>query len=126
MRWPKWTSSSWRYQAFSLLTAVLIVCIASNPELAPFVPVLDALGLDVLLYLLVARGNMVAGEVLLPFARHAYQQWGRRAARCALHAVRFSVGGYLRQLLWHMKQTGAVFTLVGPTRSKLSLFRKLA
>jgi hypothetical protein len=39
-----------------LVTAILIICIASNPELAPVVPVLDAFGLDVLLYLFAAQG----------------------------------------------------------------------
>lgn len=38
-----------------MLTTVVILCIVSNPELATLVPVLDALGLDVLLTLSTLR-----------------------------------------------------------------------
>jgi hypothetical protein len=117
MKWLAWTNSNWRRRAFLLLTTILIICIASNPELAAFVPVLDALGLDVLLYLFAAQLSFVVGGKLLPFARHVYQRWVRIAIRCTSYALSCLIGGYLRQLLWHMKQAGALVMVFGPNNS---------
>lgn len=99
-----------------VLTTILIICIASNPELAPFVPVLDAFGLDVLLYLFAVQLGVVVGDVL-PFARYAY----RRGVRLLFDGLRallaFSIGSYLRQLLWHMKQAGVAVAVFGPNQA---------
>ena len=106
MRWFTWTGTGWRPRAFWLLTAILVICIASNAELAPFIPVLDAFGLDVLLYLFAAQIGLLMSGMLLPLARHAYARGVRGAIRCASCAVNCVIGGYFRQLLWHVRKVG--------------------
>lgn len=113
MRWRDWKNSSWGHRGLLLLTTILVLCIASNPELAPFVPILDALGLDVLFYLLTAQLSGTIADQLLPIARYLYEQWVRKIVRCASHATGFAMGGYLRQLVQHMKHAGMVATFFG-------------
>ncbi|MNM36934.1 hypothetical protein D3C81_476550 [compost metagenome] len=103
-----------RDKAFAVLTAIIILCIASNPELATFVPVLDALGLDVLVYLVSAQLSVLIGSVVLPHARLLYQRWGKRLVRHLSH-VAFSVcGGYLRQLALHARIGGTMSAVLLP------------
>jgi len=78
-----------------------VIVMACNPLLAPLLPVVDALGLDVLVLLMGAQAM-----ALLPWVRlHA-----RRIARITLHlllgtlagAIASFIGGYLRQLVFAM------------------------
>ena len=46
-----WRKKSWRQRIILALTIVLVVVLASHPELRLFLPLLDALGLDLLLLL---------------------------------------------------------------------------
>jgi len=119
MKWLTWTNSSWRPKTFLLLTTILIVCISANPELAPFIPVLDAFGLDVLLYLFAAQLSVVLGGMLLPLVRHAYQRYARHAVRYASCVLGCAIGGYLRQVLWHMTQVGVATVTHRPTVNHL-------
>lgn len=113
MNWLTWTNTGWRPRAFLLLTMILVICIASNPELAPLVPVLDAVGLDVLLYLLAAQLGVLSGGLLLPLARYAWARGARATARYGWHAAGCIAGGYLRQLLWHLRQVGVATNVDG-------------
>jgi hypothetical protein len=115
MKWLTWTNSSWRPKAFLLLTTILIICISANPELAPFIPVLDAFGLDVLLYLLAAQSSVVLGGMLLPLARHAYRRFARPAVRYASCVPGCAIGGCLWQVLWQMAQVGVAAVSLRPT-----------
>ncbi|MBT2766348.1 hypothetical protein J7J08_01695 [Stenotrophomonas sp. ISL-67] len=82
-----------RARLLTAATTVLIVLMACNPQLLPLVPVLDAVGLDVLVLLL---GAQMAAT--LPWLR-AHAPGALRLARLAAGAVIAGfVGGYLRQL----------------------------
>ncbi|WP_372014612.1 hypothetical protein [Pseudoxanthomonas sp. 10H] len=100
-----------------LVTAILVICIASNPELAPIVPVLDAFGLDVLLYLFAAQLGVLMGGMLLPWARKSYGRVVRRAVTCIGYAINCLAGGYLRQLVWHARNVGLATAALGPNSS---------
>ena len=113
MRWFTWTGTGWRPRAFLLVTAILIICIASNPELAPFIPVLDAFGLDVLLYLFAAQLGVLVGGVMLPLARPAGRRAVRRAVPWVGYAVNCVIGGYLRSLAWHAGNVGLATAALG-------------
>ena len=98
-------SRNWRTRAVALLTTVVILCIVSNPELATLVPVLDALGLEVLLALFSAQLMVIFSDVLL-HARHFHQRWGRRALKPVGDALLCAAGSYLRQLVGHVRLAG--------------------
>lgn len=89
-----------------MLTAVVILCIVSNPELATLVPVLDALGLELLFALFSAQLMVIFSDVVLPYARHFRQRWGRRALKPVGDALLCAAGGYLRQLIAHVRLAG--------------------
>ena len=97
---------NWRGRAAALLTTVVILCIVSNPELATLVPVLDALGLEVLLALFSAQLMVIFSDVLLPYARHGHQRWGRHVLKPVGAALLCFSGGYLRQLSGHVRLAG--------------------
>lgn len=52
MKLPDWRSPHWRKRFWTVLTVVLVVLLASHPELRLLVPILDAIGLDVFIALL--------------------------------------------------------------------------
>ncbi|MBO9717062.1 MAG: hypothetical protein J7507_09690 [Pseudoxanthomonas sp.] len=106
MKWLVWTGSGWRPRAFLLITTILVVCIASNPELAAFVPVIDAFGLDVLMYLFAAQLGVVVGGLLWPLARYGFERARGVVIRLASCAFVCLAGGYLRQLSWHARLVG--------------------
>lgn len=100
-----------------VLTCAAVIVMACNPLLAPLLPVVDALGLDVLVLLMGAQAM-----ALLPWVRlHA-----RRIARITLRlllgtlagAIASFIGGYLRQLVFAM----ATRWTVGPTRARDLVF----
>ena len=97
---------NWRGRAAALLTTVVILCIVSNPELATLVPVLDALGLEVLLALFSAQLMVIFSDVLLPYARCFHQRWSGRVLKPAGDALLCVAGGYLRQLVGHVRLAG--------------------
>ena len=99
-------SRNWRGRAAALLTTVVILCIVSNPELATLVPVLDALGLEMLLAFFSAQLMVIFSDVLLPYARCSHQRWGRRILKPIGDALLCAAGGYLRQLVGHVRLAG--------------------
>lgn len=88
------------------VTALVIACIASNPELAAAVPLLDMLGIDVFAYLLVSQLGTVLLQGLAPALRDTYTRWGHKLVRPLGYAVSSCIGGYLRQLSWYTRQLG--------------------
>lgn len=107
-------SGTGRDKVLAVLTTIIILCIASNPELAAFVPVLDALGMEVLIYLVSAQLSVLIGSMVLPYARLLYQRWGKRIIKRLWHVV-FSVsGGYLRQLTLHVTIGGMMSAVLLP------------
>ena len=50
-----WRNKSWRERIMLILTIIVVVVLASHPELRLFLPLVDALGLDLLLALMGAQ-----------------------------------------------------------------------
>jgi hypothetical protein len=97
-------------RALFALTAAIVTLMACNPLLAPLLPVVDALGLDVLVLLM-----GVQAMAWLPWVRLHAGRIARVAAGLLIDALTGAIagfiGGYLRQLVFG---TGARWTLVRP------------
>jgi hypothetical protein len=93
-------------RALTLTTAIIILCVASNPTLATLVPLLDAIGLDVMAYLLSAQIAVLAGEVALPWLRALLRRHRTYIPATGIHVCACVMGGYLRQLAWHLRNVG--------------------
>lgn len=119
----KFRSGPWQHRVVALLTALVILCIASNPELSVFVPVLDALGLDVLIYLVSAQLSVVIGSTVWPYLLQLYQRWGRRILRYVSQLVFSASGGYLRQLTLHVAIGGMMSAALSPNNTLKPLLR---
>jgi hypothetical protein len=65
-----WRGKNWRQRAMLILTIVVVVALASHPELRLFVPIIDTLGLDLLL--LVMSVQVIDFIKPLLFATHRY------------------------------------------------------
>jgi len=111
--WLDWKRLSWRSRGFLLTTTILLLYVASNPVLASVVPVLDALGIDALLYLLTAQLSVTVGRMALPFARTMCGQRVGSTMRCVAYAFGFCIGGYLRELAWNMRHAGSAACFAG-------------
>jgi hypothetical protein len=76
----EWRKKGWYRQAIFVLTIVLVIVLASHPELRLLLPLVDALGLDLLLLLISAQFldyarpflYVVHRSVVLPLARWSY------------------------------------------------------
>ena len=55
MKLFKWREKTWWQRGVLILTVVVVVILASHPELRLFLPLVDALGLDLLLFLMGAQ-----------------------------------------------------------------------
>lgn len=97
-----WTTLPAGRRLMAVLGAALVIVLACNPDLLPLLPVVDVLGLDVLMLLLGAQ--VVA---VLPWAREHAARGTRVLARLMMGALAGAAGGYLRQLAWWMAR-GAV------------------
>ncbi|WP_179459655.1 hypothetical protein [Stenotrophomonas sp. JAI102] len=91
----RWTATPMGRRALFVLTAAIVTLMACNPLLVPLLPVVDALGLDVLLLLIGAQAM-----ALLPWVRLHASRIARVAARLLLGALAGFIGGYLRQLVF--------------------------
>lgn len=91
----RWTATPMGRRALFALTAAIVTLMACNPLLVPLLPVVDALGLDVLLLLIGAQAM-----ALLPWVRLHASRTARVAARLLLGALAGFIGGYLRQLVF--------------------------
>ncbi len=97
-----WTTLPAGRRLMAVLGAALVIVLACNPDLLPLLPVVDALGLDVLMLLLGAQ--VVA---VLPWVRERATCGTRVLARLLIAASAGAAGGYLRQLAWWLAR-GAV------------------
>ena len=95
----RWTATPVGRRALFAITAAIVTLMACNPLLAPLLPVVDALGLDVLILLIGAQAM-----TLLPWVRLHASRITRAAARLLLDtlagAIAGFIGGYLRQLVF--------------------------
>ncbi len=64
MNFLKWREINGYRQVMWLFTIILVVVLASHPELRLIIPLLDALGLDLLLFLMGAQFFNYAREVI--------------------------------------------------------------
>jgi len=55
MKLFKWREKTWWQRSVLILTVIVVVVLASHPELRLFLPLVDALGLDLLLLLMGAQ-----------------------------------------------------------------------
>jgi hypothetical protein len=103
----RWTATPVGRRALFAITAAIVTLMACNPLLAPLLPVVDALGLDVLI--------RAQAMTLLPWVRLHASRIARAAARLLLDtlagAIAGFIGGYLRQLVF---STGARWTHARP------------
>ncbi|WP_182068178.1 hypothetical protein [Stenotrophomonas pavanii] len=90
-----WTTLPAGRCLMAALGAALVIVLACNPDLLPLLPVVDALGLDVLVLLLSAQ--VVA---VLPWVRERASRGTKALARLLIGALAGAAGGYLRQLAW--------------------------
>ncbi|TGW22716.1 hypothetical protein E4417_02420 [Stenotrophomonas maltophilia] len=88
-----WTTLPAGRRLMAVLGAALVIVLACNPDLLPLLPVVDALGLDVLMLLLGAQ--MVA---VLPWVRERAARGASVLAHLLIGASAGAAGGYLRQL----------------------------
>ncbi|WP_445392663.1 hypothetical protein ACUDTH_04510 [Stenotrophomonas pavanii] len=91
----RWTTLPAVRCLMAALGAALVIVLACNPDLLPLLPVVDALGLDVLVLLLSAQ--VVAA---LPGVRERASRGTKALARLLIGALAGAAGGYLRQLAW--------------------------
>lgn len=96
----RWLASPLAQRVTALLGAGLLIVLACNPDLLPLLPLVDALGLDVLALLL---GAQLLGT--LPWLRVRAGRWADMAGRLACGVVAGAAGGYLRALgCFHREQ----------------------
>ena len=62
-------SKNWRSRVFGALSLLLIITLASHPELSLLAPFLDAVGLDLFIALLSTQALMFLGDTLRPYLR---------------------------------------------------------
>jgi hypothetical protein len=75
-----WRKKHWYRQAMLVLTIILVVVLASHPELRLLLPIIDAMGLDLLLLLISAQFldyvrpwlHAVHRTVIGPLAKRVY------------------------------------------------------
>lgn len=97
----RWTTSPAGKRTLFLLTTVFALLVACNPELLPLLPVVDALGLDMLAMLLGAQ--MLA---TLPWLRGQAGPALGVTRRALAGIAAGAMGGYLRQLVFGMGRLG--------------------
>lgn len=99
----QWTTLPAGRRLMAVLGAALVIVLACNPDLLPLLPVVDALGLDVLMLLLAAQ--VVA---VLPWVRERATCGTRVLARLLIAASAGAAGGYLRQLAWWLARDAVI------------------
>ncbi|OBU69715.1 hypothetical protein A9K58_03315 [Stenotrophomonas maltophilia] len=99
----RWTTLPAGRRLMAVLGATLVIVLACNPDLLPLLPLVDALGLDVLMLLLGAQ--VVA---VLPWVRERASRGTRVLARLLIGASAGAAGGYLRQLAWWLARNAVI------------------
>ncbi|ACF50843.1 MULTISPECIES: hypothetical protein [Stenotrophomonas] len=98
-----WTTLPAGRRVMAVLGTVLVIVLACNPDLLPLLPVVDALGLDVLALLLGAQVM-----AMLPWLRERAARGTRMLARLLIGASAGAAGGYLRQLGWWLARGAGI------------------
>ncbi|WP_421568837.1 hypothetical protein [Stenotrophomonas sp. PD6] len=98
--------------ALTAASTALFLLVACNPDLLPLVPLVDALGLDVLALLLGAQ--LVA---TLPWLRMHTAQALRITGHALAGTLAGAIGGYLRALLFGMAR-GTVWSTRSNARNR--------
>ena len=101
----RWSATPAGRRTLFTATTVAAVLVACNPQLLPLLPVIDALGLDVLALLLGAQ-IMAA----LPWLRDLATRCASLTYRVLAGVLAGAVGGYLRQLLFGIARGTVVIT----------------
>lgn len=89
----RWTGTPTGRRVLFAVTTLTTVLIACNPQLLPLLPVVDAVGLDVLALLLGAQAMAV-----LPWVGDQAGRGSRWICRALAGLLAGAIGGYLRQL----------------------------
>lgn len=92
-------------RAFQILTWLLILAFISHPELRLLVPLLDALGLELLLGLAGLQLLDVYRERIAPCAALFVRRWLRPAAIAVVDAVVHGATRPLGRVLWNLLLT---------------------
>ena len=71
-------SKEWRQRALFVVTLILVILFASHPELRLFVPIIDALGVDLFLVLIAGQTWAYAKPFLHGLYRHIVLPTARR------------------------------------------------
>jgi hypothetical protein len=107
----RWTASPAGKRTLFLLTTAFALLVACSPELLPLLPVVHALGLDVLAMLLGAQ--MLA---TVPWLRGQAVPAVGVARRALLAIAAGAMGGYLRQLVFGVGRLGCA--ALSPARAR--------
>lgn len=91
----RWTATPMGRRALLALTAAIVILMACNPLLAPLLPVVDALGLDVLVLLMGAQAM-----AWLPWVRLHAGRVARVFLKILSGLIAGAVGSYMRALLF--------------------------
>ena len=66
MIWLDWKKAKWRQRFFAILTLLFVVSLMAHPELRLLAPLIDALGVDVLIALMSAQFLTFLSESVRP------------------------------------------------------------
>ena len=75
---PSWQNKTWRQRIVLILTIIVIIMLMMHPELRIFLPVLDALGLELLLAVLSTQLMAYIKPAFHVFVRHVAQPVANR------------------------------------------------
>jgi len=100
-RFLRWASMPTGRRVLFAITTAAAIALSCNPDLLPLLPMIDAVGLDVLVVLL---GAHLASTV--PWLRHHAADGMKVAAKCLKGAGWFLLGGYGREAVVNLTRFG--------------------
>jgi hypothetical protein len=86
-----WTiprDKGWQRRAFLIFTVIVVLLLASHPELRVFIPLIDVMGLDVLMLVV----GLQLWDYARPFMLAMYSGWLRPASSRAYSLLLFFFG----------------------------------
>lgn len=84
-----WLNKTWRQRIFLILTVIAIVMLMMHPELRIFLPLLDALGLELLLAIMLSQAMEFVRPGFYLFVRHV-----ARPSAAKLYALMLFLFGF--------------------------------
>ncbi|HEY1141335.1 MAG TPA: hypothetical protein VGE88_14205 [Lysobacter sp.] len=100
-RFLRWTSTPTGRRVLFAITTVAAIVMACNPDLLLLMPMIDAIGLDLLVVLLGA--HLVTA---VPWLRHYAVGGASFAGRCLMAVGWCLLGGYGRELVLNLTRFG--------------------